>query len=292
MLLISGLSWNPVPAAYLTVKLRSLSPCKVPVTSPCASPTFLPLLGPSCKEPVTASRWLPDSGTAPHLILDSILPSRVPVPHAEINTLDNQSLNQAPAYKIYLIHISPHYKLSPIRCTSVFLLDQVSVMSDLYSNCDRIHNEQKINQSQSHNTSSFYRSDPVPPRLRLLLVTNNHSLLYKITLTYGTLGYFSATASLYVLSSICVRLHTDIKINQPLSYKTALNYRPDRLPPMLPSSRVVTNQSILYKNAFFYCTPRYFSASHGYVYLYNSYPVPPLNWTVFRKTNLSVAFFY
>ena len=182
MLLISGLSWNPVPAAYLTVKLRSLSPCKVPVTSPCASPTFLPLLGPSCKEPVTASRRLPDSGAAPHLILDSILPSRVPVPHAEINTLDNQSLNQARAYKIYLIHISdpawpmrwfllvniyhsPHYKLTPIRCTSVFLLDPVSVMSDLYFNCDRIHNEQKINQSQSHNTSSFYRSDPVPPRL-------------------------------------------------------------------------------------------------------------------------------
>ena len=187
MLLISGLSWNPVPAAYLTVKLRSLSPCKVPVTSPCAFPTFLILLGPSCKEPVTARSRRSDSGAAPHLIFYSILPSRVPDPHAEINILANQSFNQAPPYKIVFSYnsdparhllrfllvnnnLSPHYKPTPTHCTSVSLLDPVSASSVLYSNCDRIQNEQKINQSQSYNISSIYRSDPVPPRLRFLLV--------------------------------------------------------------------------------------------------------------------------
>ena len=57
--------------------------------------------------------------------------------------------------------------------------------------------------------------------------------------------------------------------------------------PVLLSSRVVTNQSFLYKNALSYCSPCYFSASHGYVYLYNSYPATPLNWSVLKKNNLS-----
>ena len=56
------------------------------------------------------------------------------------------------------------------------------------------------------------------------------------------------------------------------------------------SSRVVTNKSILYKNTLFYCSPCYFSASHGYVHLCNSYPDPLLNWISF--INLSVAYVY
>ena len=232
-------------------------------------------------------------------------------------------------------------------------------MSDLYSNRGRIHNEQKIKQPQLYTTSAAYRSDPVPSRLRFILVTSNQSLLYTIAFTYGRLVYFSAIAALYVLPYIGVRLHTDIGTNQPFSYKTALNYRPDRLPPLslcqrvvtnlsilykiaflyctsgnfsashgyvnfynsyrpstdiminqpfsyktalyyrqdrlppLPlSPRLVTNQSILYRTTVIYCTSRYFSASHGYVNLYNTYPAPPLNWYLFIKTNLSVAFFY
>ena len=50
------------------------------------------------------------------------------------------------------------------------------------------------------------------------------------------------------------------------------------------------NISILYKNALFYCTPCYFSPSHSYVYIYNSYPVPPLNWTFLKKTKPSVLY--
>ena len=88
------------------------------------------------------------------------------------------------------------------------------------------------------------------------------------------------------------RLHIDIKINQPLSCLTILNYRPDRLPPVLLSSRVMTNQSILYKCAFFYCTLCHSSAINGYVYSYNSYSVPPINRTDFRSTNLSAASAY
>ena len=244
-MLISGLSWYPVLTLYLTLTSLSLSPCNVPVTSPCASLTFLTLLGPPCKNPVTASSRLPDPGAAPHLIFYSILPSRVPVPLAEINILGNQSHNQAPAYKIYSIYISgparpmlwsllvsnchlPHYIPTHIHCTSVSLLHQFFDMSDLYSNRGRIHNEQKIKQPQLYTTSAAYRSDPVPSRLRFILVTSNQSLLYTIAFTYGRLVYFSAIAALYVLPYIGVRLHTDIGTNQPFSYKTALNYRPDR----------------------------------------------------------------
>ena len=61
--------------------------------------------------------------------------------------------------------------------------------------------------------------------------------------------------------------------------------------PVLLSSRVVTNQSFLYKNALSYCSPCYFSASHGYVYLYNSYPATPLNRSVLtKKTYLSPSY--
>ena len=66
------------------------------------------------------------------------------------------------------------------------------------------------------------------------------------------------------------------------------NYRLNRLPPVPLSSRVVINISILYKNASFYCTPYYVSPFHGYVNIYNSYPVPPLNWNSYRKTCLNL----
>ena len=87
--------------------------------------------------------------------------------------------------------------------------------------------------------------------------------------------------------------------NQPLSFITTPNYRPDRLPPVQLSSRVI--QPILYKYkykcdlykcALFYCTLSHLSAFKSYVYSYNSYPVSPLNWTDYIKTNLSAAFSY
>ena len=138
-----------------------------------------------------------------------------------------------------------------------------------------------INQSQSYNITSIYRSVPVPPPATVPTTTSNQSLLYKIAFIYCTPVYFSATAALYVLSSICDRFHTDIKINQSPPYKISLTYRPDPVPPLLLFPRVMTNQSIQYKTAFFYCTSRFFSASHSYVNLYNLYPVPPFDWTFF-----------
>ena len=112
--------------------------------------------------------------------------------------------------------------------------------------------------------------------------------MYKNAPFYCTPCYFSPSHGyVYIYNSYPVP-----SLNWNFFRRTylTLNYRPDRSQPVPLSSRVVTNKSILYKNAFFYCSPCYFSASHGYVHLYNSYPDPRLNWTIF--INLSVASVY
>ena len=49
------------------------------------------------------------------------------------------------------------------------------------------------------------------------------------------------------------------------------------------TSHCHVNKLIRYKNALSYCTTCYFSASYGDVHLYNSFPDPPLNWTIFSN---------
>ena len=57
--------------------------------------------------------------------------------------------------------------------------------------------------------------------------------------------------------------------------------------PVLLYSRVGANQSLLYKNACYYCTPCLLSASHSYSILFISYPASPLDRSVLKKTYLS-----
>ena len=116
----------------------------------------------------------------------------------------------------------------------------------------------------------------------------NISILYKNVPFYCTPRYFSPSHGyVYIYNS-----YSAPPLNWNFFRKTylTLNYRPDRLQPVPLSSRVVTNKSILYKNALFYCSPWYFSASQGYIHLCNSYPDPLLNWT--SLINLSVAYVY
>ena len=68
----------------------------------------------------------------------------------------------------------------------------------------------------------------------------------------------------------------------PAAYLTVKHHLP-----VLLYSRVVANQSFLYKNAIYCCTPCFFSASHSYSNLFNSYPASPLDRSVLKKTYLS-----
>ena len=125
----------------------------------------------------------------------------------------------------------------------------------------------------------------MPPSSRVVI---NISFLYINAPFYCTPCYFSPSHGyVYIYNS-----YPAPTLNWNFFRKTCLTliYRPDRIQPLPLSSRVVTNKSTLYKNALFYCSPCYFSASQGYVHLYNSYPDPLLNWTTF--INLSVASVY
>ena len=131
----------------------------------------------------------------------------------------------------------------------------------------------------------------VKPSLLVLLpsrVVTNQSILYKKAFSYCSPSYFSAChGHIYLYNS-----YSDTPLNRTVFKKTypSPNYRLNRFPHVPPSSRVVINISFLYINAPFYCTSCYFSPSHGYVYIYNSYPAPTLNWNFFRKTCLTLIY--
>ena len=280
MLLFSGLSWNPVPAAYLTVK-----------------PRLLVLL---------SSRVVTNQSFLYKNALSYCSPCYFSASHGNVylySSYPATPLNRTVFRKTYL---SPNYRLNrlpPVPLSSWVVIN----ISILYKNalfyCTPCYF------SPSHSYVYIYNSYPVPTlnwnffrKTYLTLnyrpdrlqpvplssrVVTNKSILYKNALFYCSPCYFSA-------SHDYVHLYNSYP-DPPLNWTIFINLSVASVyftSVYVSASHSHVNKAIRYKNALFYCTPCYFSASHGYVYLYNSYPVSPLNWTIFIKINLSVAFVY
>ena len=244
MLLISGLSWNLLPAAHRIVKSPSLYLYNVPDTNPSI---FQIPTETNINQPLF---FIPTPNYRPDRCLPLPLSSRVILPclYKYKNKYKCVLYNCALFY-CTLSHLSAFrsyvysYNLYPVPHLSTCAF--IYCISGPFSAYPAPHLDWK----------KFSKTYPAMQIKCTVFIRTIHSAAF----FYCISGY---PASAYCISGCFLSFD---------SYVDLYNSYP------APTTNW-TNQSTLYKFAL--C---FLSAFHGYVYLYNSYPATQINWTVFRR---------